>query len=59
MPISIPRAAQVPSFLGGFYYPLTLKTDWRDACASHVTPSFLTDDSIELQSNFNLQVSLV
>ena len=26
---------------------------------SHVTPSFLTDDEIEFQSNFNLQVSLV
>ena len=25
----------------------------------HVTPSFLTDDKTELQSNFNLQVNLV
>ena len=38
---------------------LTLNTDRQRACASHVTPSFRTDDKIESQSNFNLQVSLV
>ena len=35
------------------------KVDGRDGIAGHVTPSFLTDDKIESQSNFDLQVSLV
>ena len=38
---------------------LMLNTDQQRTCASYVTPSFQTDDKIEFQSNFNLQVSLV
>ena len=33
------------------------RTGW--AGYGHVTPSFRTDDKIESQSNFNLQVSLI
>ncbi|PFX16161.1 Pol polyprotein [Stylophora pistillata] len=42
-----------PSFLSSV--SLTLKTDRYCACASHVTPSFRTDDMVESQANFNLQ----
>ena len=31
----------------------------REVGFGHVTPSFLADDKTELQSNFNLQVSLI
>ena len=36
------------SFLFLFILILTLKIDWQCARASHVTPSFLTDDKLEL-----------
>ena len=50
MPISYTHATQIPSFLGILYTcPLTTKTDWRDACASHVTPSFLTESRIPIK----------
>ena len=52
----IPPFSFVPAFSSG--NTSTFKIADKHAHASHVTPSFLTDDEEELQSNIDL-VSLV
>ena len=42
------------SFVPWFPVLLTLKADQQCACAYHVTPSFRTDDTTELQFNTHL-----
>ena len=58
VPIHAPLGSQ-PSFIPLSCSHACLRLTDRMRMLSHVTPSFLTGDKIEFQSNFTLQVSLV